>query len=83
MENKKIKRERIPGMVSASAVLGICILTLVGGILVFQLDTAIALLLATLIIVLYGIKNGIPYLDIQKHMMDTLAESLMCWSILH
>ena len=27
-------------MVSASAVLGICILTLVGGILVFQLDTA-------------------------------------------
>lgn len=73
MENKKIKRERIPGMVSASAVLGICILTLVGGILVFQLDTAIALLLATLIIVLYGIKNGIPYLDIQKHMMDTLA----------
>ena len=60
-------------MVSASAVLGICILTLVGGILVFQLDTAIALLLATLIIVLYGIKNGIPYLDIQKHMMDTLA----------
>lgn len=47
-------------MVSASAVLGICILTLVGGILVFQLDTAIALLLATLIIVLYGIKKWHP-----------------------
>lgn len=73
MEEKKIKKERIPRLASAVTVLVICILTLIGGILIFYMDTAIALLLATLIIVLYGIKNGIPYLELQKHMMDTLA----------
>lgn len=73
MENNKTKQEKIPGLVSAAIALVLCIVILIGGILVFQMDTAIALLLATLFIVLYGIKNGIPYLELQKHMMDTLA----------
>lgn len=73
MEKIKRKQERMPGLASAATVLGLCILTLIGGILVFHMDTAVALLLATLIIVLYGIRNGIPYLELQEHMMHTLA----------
>lgn len=73
MEKNRRRREKIPGLASAAIALVLCIAMLIGGILVFQMDTAIALLLATLVIVLYGIKNGIPYLELQKHMMDTLA----------
>ena len=70
-----MRQERLPRFGESLAVLIVCILVLVGGILLFDMDTAVALLFATIVLSLFGIKNGIPYKEIQASMIKSLGRT--------
>ena len=74
-KNLETRQEKYPGMVSASIALLLCIGVLIGGILIFNVDTAVALLAATVVLIFYGMKNGIKYAELQDCMTKNIAEA--------
>ena len=71
--SEKVRQEKAPSFGEALAVLLICVFILVGGILIFKLDTAIVILLSTIVFTVFGVLKGISYKEMHKSMMSGMS----------
>lgn len=73
--NSTGRQEKAPNFGEALAVLLTCIVILVGGILVFGIDTPIVILLSTIVFTVFGVIKGIPYAELQRSMLKAMSSS--------